>query len=87
MGPITLNLPPQIRKLPSSILLAGIIPGRSEPQNLDPYIEILVDELCSLNGLEIFDGYREERFLLNVDILLHILDYPGQNKVFHCQGE
>ena len=72
MWPITLevlNLPHQIRKLPSSMLLAGIIPGRSEPQNLDPYIEeILVDELGSLNGLEIFDGYREEKFLLIVDI-------------------
>ena len=47
--PITLeilNLPHQIRRLPRSIMLAGIIPGKSEPQNLDPYIEILVDELC-----------------------------------------
>ena len=67
-------------------MLAGIIPGKSEPQNLDPYIEILVDELCSLNGLEFFDGYHE-KFLLNVDILLHVLDYPGQNKVFHCHGK
>ena len=90
MWPITLeilNLPHQIRRLPGSIMLAGIIPGKSEPQNLDPYLEILVDELCSLNGLELFDGYHEEKFLLNVDILLHVLDYPGQNKVFHCHGK
>jgi len=90
MWPITLsilNLPRQIRNLPGSIILAGIIPGKSEPQNMDPYMEILVDELCSVNGLELYDSYRNEKFQLKVDLLLHILDYPGQNKLFHCQGK
>jgi len=90
MWPITLsilNLPRQIQNLPGSIVLAGIIPGKSEPQNMDPYMEILVDELCSVNGLELYDSYRNEKFQLKVDLLLHILDYPGQNKLFHCQGK
>lgn len=90
MWPITLtilNLPFHIRNLPRSIVLAGIIPGKSEPQNIDPYIEILVDEIVSLNSLQCYDGYQEEYFDIKIDILFHILDYPGHNKLFHCVGE
>ena len=90
MWPITLtilNLPFRIRNLPNSILLAGIIPGKSEPHNLDPYIEVLVDEIKSLNKVQCFDAYREEQFSMKIDILLNILDYPGHNKLFHCVGK
>ena len=89
MWPITLtilNLPRHIRNLAGSILLTGIIPGRSEPKSLDPYLEVLADELLEMNGSEMYDGYRDESFQLKAELLLHILDYPGQNKVFHCQG-
>ena len=72
MWPITLsilNLPRQIRNLPRSIVLAEIIPGTTEPQNMDPYMEILVDGLCSVNGLELYDSYRNEKFQLKMDLL------------------
>lgn len=82
-----LNLPPHLRNIRGSILLAGIIPGKNEPQNLDPYIDILVEEIKHLNGLRCFDAFRNEEFDLQVDIFMHILDYPGQNKFFHCAGE
>jgi len=66
----------------------GIIPGRKEHKNIDPYLEVLVDELLQLNGSTVFDA--ESFTLIYADILLHILNYPGQNvswtKVFHCQG-
>lgn len=81
-----LNLPRILRNLPGSMLLMGIIPGRAEPKNLDPYLCLLVDEIETLNGLSFYDAYRREHFSLKVDIMLHVLDYPGQNKVFHCQG-
>ena len=90
MWPITLtllNFPFHIRNLSTSIILAGIIPGKSEPKNIDPYIEILVDEITSLNNKLCFDAYQEENFNLKVDILLHVLDYPGHNKLFHCHGK
>lgn len=82
-----LNLPLHLRNVRGSILLAGIIPGKDEPQNLDPYIKLLVDEITTLNGSRCFDAYRNEEFDMQVDILMHILDYPGQNKLFHCAGE
>ena len=57
-----LNLPFPCRVQPGSILLAGIIPGKSEPKNLDPYIGILVDEINALNGQQLYvTGYRKIR--------------------------
>lgn len=82
-----LNLPRNIRNQPGSMFLVGIIPGKNEPHHMDPYLSILVDEINELNGSKFYDGYRDEHFSLKVDILLHVLDYPGQNKVFHCQGK
>ena len=90
MWPINLcllNLPHRVRITAGSMLLAGIIPGRNEPKNLDPYIQLLVDELVTLNGLNAYDNFRGETFSLQASIALNVLDYPGQNKVFHCQGE
>ena len=46
--PITLavlNLPHHIRYQAASMLIVGIIPGRAEPHNIDPYLDILIDEL------------------------------------------
>ena len=82
-----LNLPSHLRTNYGSMLLTGIIPGKNEPQNLDPYIEILVDEIITLNGTPCFDAHRSEEFKMQLDIMMHILDYPGQNKLFHCAGK
>jgi len=47
-----LNLPRQIRNLFGSVLLLGIIPGNNnlEPKSLDPYLQVVTDELLQLNG-------------------------------------
>lgn len=82
-----LNLPSHLRWLPGFLQLVGVIPGRSESKNTDSYLDILVDELSELNGSMVFDAYQNTMFSLKADIFLHILDYPGQNKVFHCNGE
>ncbi len=81
-----LNLPHGLRKLAGSLLLAGIIPGKSEPHNMDPYLEPLVDELHQMSGTQMYDGFRDELFQFQGTINMHVLDYPGQGKVFHCQG-
>lgn len=92
MWPIVLgqlNLPQNIRNLLSNLILVGIIPaqeGGKEPFNLEPYLEILVDELLCLTGINIFDAYRKESFQVKVEILLHVLDYQGIGKVFHMTG-
>ncbi len=81
-----LNLPYHLRIQAGSTMLVGIIPGRNEPKETDQYVDILVDELLELNGTVMQDGLHNESFKLRTEILLHQLDYPGQNKVFHCQG-
>ena len=90
MWPIVLtalNLTSHMRIVAGSMMLVGIIPGRSEPKNTDVYLDILVDDILELNNLTVYDGFKDEEFKLMADILLHTLDYPGQNKVFHCHGE
>ena len=82
-----LNFPPHLRRLSGSMLLAGIIPGPKEPQNTDPYIELVTEEIIKLNNTEMYDAANDESFKLQVNVALYILDYPGQNKVFHCQGQ
>ena len=82
-----LNLPSHLRRQPGYLQLVGIIPGRNEPKNTDPYIEILVEELQQLNGEQVYDSFQNNMFSLKADIFLHIMDYPGQNKLFHCNGE
>ena len=69
------------------MLLAGIIPGPKEPQNTDPYIELVTEEIIKLNYTEMYDAANDESFKLQVNVALYILDYPGHNKVFHCQGQ
>ena len=78
-----LNFPLDIRAKTKSLLLVGIIPGQKEPKNLDPYLNILIDDI---SGHTLLHSFKDEHFTLKANILLHILDYPGQNKVFHCNG-
>lgn len=91
MWPIVLsllNLPRKIRHNFSNLLLVGIVPGngKQEVKNIQPYLEILVDELISLSDAMIYDAYQQATFQLKVEILLHILDYPGIAKVFNIHG-
>ena len=67
--------------------LVRIIPGKHEPKNTDAYLSLLVDELQSLDGCVLFDAFQNNTFQLRTRLLLHALDYPGVNKVFHCHDE
>ena len=83
-----LNLPREIRNDFGSILLLGIIPGNGsqEPKNLDPYLEVFIDELLLLSGSTLFDAYQSAPFQLKVDVLLYVLDYPGLGKALNMSG-
>lgn len=77
MTPITLsllNLPRHIRNQAASMFLVGIIPGKSEPADTDPYLDILVDDIIEINDTSIYDAYREEFFKLKVSMWWTILD-------------
>lgn len=83
-----LNLPRNIRYQFGSILLVGIIPsnGAQEPKSLNPYLEILVDEILELSSSTLYDAYQKAPFTCKVAILLYILDYPGISKVLSVVG-
>lgn len=54
-----LNLPKRLRNLFANMLLVGIIPGNGghEPKSVDPYLEIVVDELLTLSGSQFYDAF------------------------------
>ena len=62
------------------MMLMGLIPGPTEPKNTDPYVDVLVDAIVYLNEMTMYDAYKDEMFWLKANVVLHILDYPGQNK-------
>ena len=72
----------------SNFWLVGTVPGNGnkEPNNLDPYLSILVDELLALTDLNIYDSYQNAPFKLKVNVLMYILDYPGISKMFTIKG-
>ena len=91
--PITLdmlNLPREVRYLFGRLLLGGIIPGNGtkEPYSLQPYLDILVDELLFLSGQQFYDSYKRSSFTMKCEIPSYVLDYPGVFKVLNsvCSG-
>ena len=83
-----LNYPQEICNKIGNLMLLGIVPGNrtKEPDNLNPYIEVIVDELSVLSNASVFDSHQNAWFQLKVEILLHVLDYPGIGKVFNVMG-
>lgn len=83
-----LNLPRHMRNRFASILLVGIVPGNGsqEAKSLNPYLDILVDEMLELSGSTLYDAYRDAPFECKTAILLHTLDYPGIGKVLSVVG-
>ena len=53
---------------------------------MDPYLEVVADELQELNKLKICDAYQNAMFSLKIEILLNIMDYAGIGKVFKVSG-
>lgn len=53
---------------------------------MDPYIDLIVDDILSLNSTKVYDAHAGEYFEAKANVLLHVCDYPGQNKVFKSQG-
>ena len=82
-----LNIPAALRRTAGFLQLVRIIPGKNEPRNTDPYLQVLVDELKEINGRNIYDAHNDCWFKLQAELIMHVFDYPGQNKVFHCNGE
>ena len=88
MWPIMLTLLNLPRNKYASIILVGIVPsnGAQEPHSLNPYLDILVDELLELSSCKFYDAYRNAPFECKVAVLLYILDYPGMCKTLSVVG-
>jgi len=63
---VQLNLPRQIRYHFANLALVGIIPSqvqRVNPRDLEPFLEVLVDEILYLSGCELHDAYKKAPFI------------------------
>ena len=71
-----------------NINLIGIIPGngKSEAKTIDPYVDVLVDELLVLPKCQIYNSYKEAPVSVKIKLLLYVLDYPGMSKLFSQHG-
>ena len=53
---------------------------------MQPYLDVLVDELLQLSGKQIYDAYKKAPFAFKCEVISYILDYPGIGKVFNVLG-
>ena len=49
---IPLNLPHRLRSNSVYMMLTGIVPGPKEPEDLDPYLNLIVDNIHHINKLK-----------------------------------
>lgn len=84
-----LNLPIHVRTLLGPMMLVGIIPGTKteEPKHLDPYIDVLVDELLSLTNLTVMNSYKKAPTHIKVALLQYQCDIPAFSKLLHVSGQ
>lgn len=76
-----LNLPREIRYKLRNIIVCCIIPGPSEPRNMNPILDPLVEELQQLwKGVEV-DLTRAGRKTLRAALLCNSCDLPASRKV------
>lgn len=92
MWPIILtwiNLPFELRQLLGPMLLVGIIPSGlrgSEPKSLEPYLELVTDEILQLTEFPVFSSYAAAPVTVKVALLQFLYDIPAFSKVFHLSG-
>ncbi|XP_043721065.1 uncharacterized protein LOC122668585 [Telopea speciosissima] len=73
------NLPPWMCMKSDFIFLTLLIPGPQQPGNdIDIYLQPLIEELKELwyNGVETYDAYKKEKFVLKACLLWTINDFP-----------
>ncbi|KAJ0921118.1 putative Transposase-associated domain-containing protein [Helianthus annuus] len=74
------NLPPWMSLKDAYIKLCLVIPGRKSPvQNVDVFLRPLIDELKELyeEGIEVYDAYRKENFMMRAILLWTVSDFPA----------
>ena len=83
------SLPPQYRTMLDPMMLYGIIPGngRQEPSSLEPYMELLVDEILTMDGQDFFNSYLGAPVSVKVRLVYYYCDIPAYSKLLHLPGQ
>ncbi|GLT26241.1 hypothetical protein SLA2020_013230 [Shorea laevis] len=77
---IVYNLPPELCMKLEHIFLAMIIARSKNPRkNIDVMLRPLIDELKELwtNGVETYDSFRQQNFIMKAALLWTISDFPS----------
>lgn len=76
---VALNLPPHLRGKYANIFLLGIVPGPKKPKNLQPYLDIIVDDLKLAYGVgfKVWDCVTKAVMLARVKLVTWTADMPG----------
>ncbi|XP_057779975.1 uncharacterized protein LOC130998576 [Salvia miltiorrhiza] len=85
---VTYNLPPWLCFKRKFIMLTLLIAGPKQPGNdIDVYLAPLIDDLTQLwkVGVETYDAFRDEMFLLKVVLLWTINDFPAYGNLSGCK--
>ena len=88
LGCTWLSLDPALATTLGPMMIVGIVPGKGaqEPKSLDPYVELLVDELLSETDKITFNAYLNAPVALKVRILHYQCDLPALSKLLHLPG-
>ncbi|XP_074336927.1 uncharacterized protein LOC141674102 [Apium graveolens] len=77
---VNYNLPPWLIMKPENLILSTLVPRPVYPGNdIDVYMQPLIAELKELweVGLQTYDAYADETFMLRSSLLWTISDFPG----------
>lgn len=80
-----LNLPRDERYKIENTVLVGLIPGPSEPKRINPFLNLLVDELLHLwEGVLV--SSESHTFTLRAMLMCFISDVPATRKICGFPG-
>ncbi|XP_062024123.1 uncharacterized protein LOC133740203 isoform X2 [Rosa rugosa] len=77
---VTYNLSPSVCMSKENLMLTLLIPGPKQPGNdIDVYLEPLIDDLNELwlNGVSVYDAFRDVTFNLKAVLMWTINDFPA----------
>jgi hypothetical protein len=82
-----LNLPEHLRNQPANMLLLGVVPGPDAPRTIQPYLDLIVDELLELQrGVPAIDASRGGiDFILYARLLVVCADYKGHGDIMEMR--
>ena len=82
------NLPPEERFKSENIILLGIIPGPSEPTDIDSFLCPLVDELMGLQHAvkQVYNAAANHFFTLHAYVAYVVADTKGRASLMGLSG-